>query len=162
MATTMLMLHFLQILKHSVNTSPRKSRECKAIFLISLITVAAALWLWPAASEPANHSLAGAKLWQSLWPVAGGCLLHLLWNRISSWKKLSSKGQQRNVDLDTIISKLSKLLQEEGYKPQPGKIDSALHRLTPFLRRSEKILGRWKVVGLSYLALCLYLLFLLL
>ncbi len=163
MGTTLLMFHFLSILKQTKGTETSDKVASRVIFSISLFSAAIILWLWPMAGNSAIHSLTKTTLLQTLWPVVGGYLLFLVWRRLSSGKKVPSDKQDKQTALDVILPKVTTLLQEKNWqKPQPGKLEPYLHRLVPYLRRSEKIMGRWKVVGLSYLALCLFLLFLLL
>jgi len=163
MGTTMLMLHFISILRHSKSTGTSKNAEHSVIFPISLIATLTIIWLWPAARHSASHSLAATTLLQALWPVIGGCLLFLSWQRISFNKKVPVGVQEKQTGFEALLITATKLMQEKKWqKPQSGRLHSYRHRLIPHLRRTEKIMGRWKVVGLSYLALCLYLLFLLL
>lgn len=163
MGTTILMFHFLTILKHIKGTGTSDNVVSRVIFSISLFGAATILWLWPLAGNSATHSLAKTTLLQTLWPVIGGYLLFLVWHRLSIGKKAPSDRQDKQAALDVILPKVLTLLQEKNWqKPQPGKLYLYLLQLTPHLRRTEKILGRWKVVGLSYLVLCLFLLFLLL
>ena len=163
MGTTLLVLHFMCVLNRTGNTGNPGKTESKIIFTVSFIAAATTLWLWPAAGSPASHSLAGMKLLRALWPVAGGCLLFFAWRRIYSSKKVPTDDQKKQTGFDVILLIIMSLLQEKKWqKPQQGRLAPYLQRLVPQLRRSEKIMGRWKVVGLSYLALCLCLLFLLL
>ena len=164
MGTTLLMLHFMCVLSKHIGSAERQDRaDSRIIFTVSFIAGAITLWLWPAARSFAIHSLAGTKFWQALWPVAGGCLLFLAWRRISSGEKVPAENHGKQTGFDGVLLTVMRLLQEkEWQRPQQGRLTPYLHRLVPQLRRSEKIMGRWKVVGLSYLALCLCLLFLLL
>ena len=162
-ATTVLMLHFVAVLRRSSGSGKPGRTVSQVLFTLSCIAVAGTLWLWPAASDFASHSLAGIKLLQGLWPVATGCGLFLLWHRISFTPEIAADDRKRQTGFDTIVCLLSSLLQEkEKQKPQQDRLVIFLHRLVPNLRRAEKIMGRWKVVGLSYITLCLCLLFLLL
>jgi formate hydrogenlyase subunit 3/multisubunit Na+/H+ antiporter MnhD subunit len=163
MGTTMLILHFMGVLRRlKGDTNPGRT-ESRIVFAVSFIAVLLILWLWPAASASASHSLAGTKLLQGLWPVGGGCLLFLIWKRISSSPESAAERQQKQSTFDTIIDTVTKFLQEKDrQQPQQDRFLTSLRRLIPQLRRTEKIMGRWKVVGLSYVTLCLCLLFLLL
>ncbi len=163
MATSLLMFHFMDVLNHSRYIGHPGRTASRIIFAASFIAVAISLWLWPPARVPASHSLAGLKLLQGLWPVAGGCLLFLVWRRISSRTTVFSDEQKKQSNFDTLVRTVTRRLQEEEKQilQEDGLVNS-LRRLVSPLRRSEKIMGRWKVVGLSYLALSLCLLFLLL
>ena len=163
MGTTILMLHFMYVLKRTGSADNPGRAESRIIFTVSFIAAAITLWLWPADRSSASHSLAGIKLWQALWPVAGGCLLFLVWRQIFPSEKVPADDKKKQTAFDFILLTVTRLLQEKEWQNlQQGGLASYLHRLIPQLRRSEKIMGRWKVVGLSYLALCLCLLFLLL
>ncbi|MCF8057311.1 MAG: complex I subunit 5 family protein [Desulfocapsa sp.] len=163
MGTTMLMLHFLSLLKQGRDTSKPGRRETRIVFAVSFIAVAMVLWLWPAAGSAAAHSLTGAKLFQGLWPVVGGWFLFLVWQRIFSTTGVLEDDQKKHTAFDSIVYTVTRLLQEkEWQEPQQDRILASLRRFIPQLRRTEKIMGRWKVVGLSYLTLCLCLLLVLL
>lgn len=163
MATTILMLHFMAVIRRSSGSGKSGRTASQRIFTLSCVAVAVTLWLWPGASNFASHSVAGIKILQGLWPVAGGCFLFFLWHRISFTAELPADDGKSKTGFDTIVCLVSSLLQEkEEQEPQQGRLVIFLHRLVPNLRRAEKIMGRWKVVGLSYIALCLCLLFLLL
>ncbi len=163
MCTTILMLHFMTVIRdrRGIDMEGRKARQ--SIFVLSCIAVAVPLWLWPAAGNFASHSVAGMKLLQGLWPVVGGSLLFLVWCRIAFTRDVPRDDQKRKTAFDTIGCTVTSMVQEkEDQKPQQDSLVIFLHRLAPYLRRAEKVMGRWKVVGLSYIALCLCLLFLLL
>ncbi len=163
MTTTLLMLHFIIVLKCYRGREKQDRGISRIIFTLSFIAVAVTLWLWPAANNFASHSIVGTKILQGLWPVAGGFLLFFAWHRVSVKINLPTKDQKRKFSFDTLICAVTNLLQKkETPKPQQNKLVIFLHMLIPYLRKTEKIMGRWKVVGLSYIALCLSLLFLLL
>ena len=161
MGTTMLMLHFMCMLMRSETSGNTCKALDRMIFAASFIATVLTLWLWPAARNSASHSLAGAKLWQTLWPVAGGCLLFLVWRRIFFREKVQVDKQKKQIVFDFSALTLMRRLQERKWPDiQRGGFTSYLTGLAPLLRKTEKIMGRWKVVGLSYLALCLSLLYL--
>jgi formate hydrogenlyase subunit 3/multisubunit Na+/H+ antiporter MnhD subunit len=163
MTTTLLMLHFMVVIRCNKGKEKPGRRTSRIIFALSLLTVAMTLWLWPAASNFAGHSITGTKIMQGLWPIAGASFLFLVWRRVFVTAKIPTKDQKKIFDLDALIDRVTKLLQEkEVAKQQANKLLIFLHTLVPYLRKTEKIMGRWKVVGISYIALCLSLLFLLL
>ncbi len=163
MATTILMLHFVAVIRRCGGSGKTGSTASRTVFVLSCIAVAGTLWIWPAARNVATHSVAGVKLLQGLWPVAGGCLLFLVWRRIAWPTGLPVEDEKSKTSFDTLVCRVTGFLQEkEEQKPQEDRLVLYLHRLVPNLRRAEKIMGRWKVVGLSYITLCLCLLFLLL
>ncbi|MBU0944891.1 MAG: NADH-ubiquinone oxidoreductase [Proteobacteria bacterium] len=161
--TTILMLHFMHVLKDNGKRSLPERAESRTIFSISFIAVAITLWLWPAARDSASHSLAGAKILQALWPVTAGSILFFVWRQIPFCNKELSTAQEKQPSFATLLPPIMQLLEEKEWQiPPHDNVNTSLHRLSPHLRRLEKIMGRWKIVGLSYLALCLYLVFLLL
>ncbi len=162
--TTMLMLHFIRILKYGTGTgNPAGKRESGTIFTVSVIATGAILWLWPASRDSAILSLAGMTLLQSLWPVTAGFLLYLVWSPIFSAKKGLPDDHKKQTLFDLILETVARILKGiEWPQSRQDVLFTHLYRIVPQLRRSEKIMGRWKVIGISYLALCLCLLFLLL
>jgi formate hydrogenlyase subunit 3/multisubunit Na+/H+ antiporter MnhD subunit len=163
MGTTMLMLHFMGILGRREGDANSGKTMNRMVFAVSFIAVLLILWLWPAARNSASHSLAGTKLLQGLWPVVGGWFLFLVWQKIVTNREVPTGEQQKQSTFDTFIDTVTKFLQEKDWQqPRQDRFLNALRRVVPQLRRTEKIMGRWKVVGLSYVTLCLCLLFLLL
>ena len=163
LGTTLLMLHFIKTLNRSDQGEQSGQTVSSTVFLACLVASAIAPWLWPAARSSAIHSLAAPKLLQSLWPVASGCLLFFIWKLARSRLKTSTDSRTKRTTLEVILDFLAKSFQEKDWQgPQQDRLTPYLDRLIPSLRRSEKILGRWKVVGLSYLMLSLCLLLLLL
>ncbi len=160
--TTLLMLHFICVLNRPEKTDNPGKTESAITFSISFLATAITLWLWPAARNPASHSLETIKLVQALWPIAGGCLLFFSWRRFFSSQKNPADDPEKQTAFESILHTLTGLIQKKWRTSQQDRLAPYLSRLIPQLRRSEKITGRWKVAGLSYLALSLYLLFLLL
>ena len=172
--TTILMLHFIRLRRRtkSADTTPI-GPGIRSAWLISLAAVATAFWLWPAARIPALHSLAISTLWQSLWPVATGCLLAYGWNRIAGKRdtlytlpagdvlallpQAAGRGWQRSYHTWTIRMRESNRRRRRRWRQslRSSTIDRRL-------RKGEKVLGRWEVVGLVYLLLCTFFLFFLL
>jgi len=161
--TTMLVLHFIQIVRktgHEENTHPSSFSSAWAI---SLAAVSLFLWIWPVAGTHAIHSLAGNKMWQGLWPVAVGCLLLWLWYRIYAKKKLtdvSSYSDRFTFDClrnnihwpDFCLRKQKSILTLDDWFSF-----SRFSWFNFFLNKTEKVLGRWTVVGLFYLIICIIL-----
>jgi hypothetical protein len=151
------------VLNRTGVTGNAGNKESKIIFGFSVAAAAITLWLWPASRSAAKHSMEGMKLLSSLWPVAGGCLLFIVWHRINFSQKVLPDREEKQIGLDDFLLTVMKLLQEkERQNPQKDKPVPYLNRMITQLRKLEKIMGRWKVAGLSYLVLCLCLLFLLL
>ncbi len=163
MGTTMLMLHFMGVLKCCRGSIHSGRTVSRMIFAVSFIAVLLVLWLWPAARNSASHSLTGMKLLQGLWPVAGGTILFLIWQRICTIRGLTTDEQQKQSAFDSTIETVTRFLQEKDWQqPRQDRLLTSLRGLVPQLRKAEKIMGRWKVVGISYVTLCLCLLLLLL
>ncbi len=163
MATTVLVLHFISILKHTGNNKQPGIAERSAIFGACFLASTLALWLWPAATSVADHSLTAAKLLQALWPVAGGFLLFIIWKRTAARGKAASDEVKKQDGFDVLLLAISNLVQKKEWQQFSfHRLASLVHNLIPPLRKGEKVMGRWKVVGLSYLALSLCLLLLLL
>ena len=163
MGTTMLMLHFICLLRDTEKRGNSERAGSGIIFTVSFIATAITLWLWPAAGFFVSNSLSWTKFWQALWPVAGGCLLFLAWRRFFIREKQTLDDVKKQTIFDIVLFRFGNLLQEKEWQTtQQGRFISYLSGFVPQLRRSEKIMGRWKVVGLSYLLLCLCMLFLLL
>jgi len=162
-ATTILMLHFIAIIRQIRANDKQGGESSRIVFAFSCIAVIVTLWLWPFAGNFTKHSVAGIKLLQGLLPVVVGFFLFLIWNHFSFTIKIPVDCQKRKIGFNTIVENVSSFLQEkENLKSEEDRLITYLRRLVPYLRRGEKIMGRWKVVGLSYIALCLCLLFLLL
>jgi hypothetical protein len=162
MGTTLLMLHFSQLLRRTGGTDNSRTTK-NVVFAASLIAVAMTLWLWPVPWSIENRSLTGAKLIQALWPVVAGCLFFLVWRRFVFFEKIPDDDQKKQTRFDVFVITITRLLQEKEWQiTQPGRLAAHLPRVVPKLRKSEKIMWRWRVAGLSYLALTLCLLYLLL
>ncbi|MCK5195006.1 MAG: hypothetical protein KAQ71_14440, partial [Desulfobulbaceae bacterium] len=130
---------------------------------ISLAAVALSLWIWPVSGTHAIHSLAGNKMWQALWPVAFGCLLSWLWLKAYTSNKFTRlSALLKRFSFDELCSSIhwpdfllrsgkSILISKEWFP------FSQFSRLDFFPNKAEKILGRWTVVGLFYLIICIIL-----
>lgn len=163
MGTTVLMLHFVAVIRSSRGDGKPGRMTAGLIFAVSFTAVAITLWLWPASDGFSRHSIVGAQLLHGLWPVAGGCLLFQAWRRIAFTTGIQVNKSRRTKGLDTLLNWLERLLQEKKkQRSQQLRLVNFWNRLVPQLRRVEKIMGRWKVVGISYIVLCFCLLLLLL
>jgi formate hydrogenlyase subunit 3/multisubunit Na+/H+ antiporter MnhD subunit len=182
--TTLLVLHFIQVARHDKDVRQTGGSGAFLAWIASLVAVGFAVWLWPAVRTPAEHSLQAVKLWQSFWPVATGALLFLLWRgfckrgraaqlNYSSWcgfvwlKKLHQATSLWRKDMSGINSLLRNRNpiyqaviggeQEEGAKKRGNAVKPlAFGKIDLIFRKSEKIMGRWMVVGLAYLLLWLF------
>ncbi len=162
MGTSLLMFHFMAVIRRGRGSEKDGANMSRVIFALSWLGVAVSLWLWPGASDFAGHSLVGTKILQGLWPIAAASLLFFVWQRIS-WRKVGPAGEtKKKTVFDTLVNRVTSVLEEEEKDRQQDRLIIFLRRLVPPLRRVEKIMGRWKVVGLSYIVLCLCLLLLLL
>ncbi len=160
--TTILMLHFLEVLKRTKGVS-KSSNTKQYVLTAGFIATATTLWLWPPAWKYAKHALTGTTSLEALFPIAGGYLLFLAWRRFFSYEKITDDEQEKQSRFDFLVSGIMKFLDNtDRLHIQTGGLISYLSRLTPQLRKSEKIMGRWRIAGLSYLVLCFCLLYLLL
>jgi len=164
--TTLLMLHFIHLYRQAdfAKDDPFINRN-RTVWLISLIAVAVTFWLWPAAQSSALHSLELTKLWQSFWPLATGSLLAFSWSRLL--KKRSTRLTVPAGDIVNLFEQFARFTQQRFsiWKPfdtirEKVRLLPGQHRPTARitnidmqLRKVEKVLGRWEVVGLFYLAL---------
>lgn len=159
--TTMLVLHFTNVLYRTKNKHHSSAAPSSLPFAASLLAVISALWIWPTARIYASHCLTGAKAWQSLWPVILGFLLFFGWNRLRKENHSDAptpdnkepSTEKNNVPQQSLLPQADTWVH---HHPRSYFSAVLLH-----LRKSEKILGRWTIVGLSYLILCLILLILL-
>ena len=163
MGTTVLMLHFVTLLRQSKGHDKGDGTATRVIFAVSCTFVAMTLWLWPGAEFFASHSIKGIQVLHGIWPVTGGCLLYLFLRPLLFTTVTSTNARKKKINIDRIMRLVTGLLQEkEEHKTQHNRLANFTYKLAPHLRKVEKIMGRWQVVGLSYVALCLCLLFLLL
>lgn len=170
--TTILMLYFSSVALSAKGASDSKHLLRKLIWFISLVAVAGAIWLWPGAQAQAVHSLNAGKIWQSLWPVIVGCFLVLLWKSCCTGKTLAPLFFLRDVFVvsergiadgaDDFFQKLDKGFTEGQLLKKGERTFSSTFAasIKMRLRNSEKVLGRWSVVGFSFVVICLILLFL--
>ncbi len=168
--TTLLMLHFirLQCSADSTDGAPFVSRN-RIAWIISLVAVTATIWLWPLARSPALHSLELPKVWQSLWPVVTGSLLAIGWSWVT--KNRSPLFAVPAGDIVTLFERCSSFVRQFSI-PKPFQTFREKDRLLPKLwrrlsrsanidmrlRKAEKVIGRWEMVGLFYLTICTLLL----
>lgn len=163
MGTTVLMLHFVTLLRQSRGYDKGDGTATQMIFAVSCTFVAMTLWLWPGADIFASHSIKGIQVLHGIWPITGGCLLYLFLRPILFTTETATDDRKKKIDFDMIMRMVTGALQEkEEQKTEHNRLANYTYRLAPHLRKVEKIMGRWQVVGLSYIALCLCLLFLLL
>jgi formate hydrogenlyase subunit 3/multisubunit Na+/H+ antiporter MnhD subunit len=169
MGTTLLMLHFVRLLRLHSSTARGGGKKLAALLWVtSVVLVAAVPWLWPAMHGPAAHSLQVQALMQALWPVAAGTLLALGWFAAGSWLP----GKTLDVeDFDYLVHRLyAKVMQVLGVLT--GAFTRAASHFRPeelrqrfplLFSRSrgpskwEKVMRRWSVVGLCYLVISLLL-----
>ena len=161
--TTMLVLHFIQIVRKTVHEENAPPGSFSFAWAISLAAVALSLWIWPVSETYAIHSLAGNKMWQALWPVAFGCLLSWLWLKAytsNTFTRLSAL--LKRFSFDQLCSSIHwpDFLLRSGKNiliPKEWFPFSQFSWLDFFPNKAEKVLGRWTVVGLFYLIICIIL-----
>lgn len=170
-ATTVLMLHCVRLLRQqSRSGGDRKKTVTAWLWLLSIVGVIATPWLWPPLHNLGGHSLQGPALVQSLWPVALGIVLALVW--FAAGCRLPGRGSAP-PDFDYLARALS-----DGFMHILGSVTDFFaglrHTITRGLELSrrphlwkfirtggpgkwEKVLGRWSVVYLLYLLICIIL-----
>lgn len=167
LGTTLLVLHFVQ--RACVRKSAPASRAVlvtKILVLIaSLGAVAFAVWLWPQAKLQARHSLAISKIIHALWPVVLGSGIIFFWRRSEDKQEVYDDGYlacESRSHLNSLYMQVSK-----SWEMRLARLSKFFFAMLELLlkmlqlRKIEKILGRWTMVGVSYLVLCLLLLLLL-
>ncbi|MBU0483438.1 MAG: complex I subunit 5 family protein [Proteobacteria bacterium] len=170
--TTVLVLHFIEVVQRNEGPTTGIKPVDRNSWWLSLLAVALTIWLWPAASIQASHTLEPIKIWQAIWPVITGGLLYLVWPMVATRKKnekndyfpeiSSLTGNTTEFDWTGKLNRVAKWFQQNGKtrKIDWGKRDSAA-KIDLRLRQTEKIMQRWTIVGLSYLLLGIALYFLL-
>lgn len=167
--TTILMLHCVRLMKLQSREALTNQKNFSAIlWLISVIGVMFLPWLWPPLRYPGSHASGSYDLLHTLWPVVLGSALALVW--FASGNRLPGRGQEV-ADFDSITRSLydrfmsllnwfTDMLERMRQKTQPEKLKQ---HFVPFYARLkgpgkwEKVLGRWSVVGLCYLLVCILL-----
>ncbi len=171
-STTLLMLHFLRLLLREPSEETKFAPYGQKAWIISLAAVATTLWLWPAARIPAYRSFIPVALWQSLWPVMIGCLALYVWKKAARDRIVLYSVPEGDILVwyERCVHFLIRFcravatgihVQEIWRKKERLHWITHAGRVYPRLRKDEKILGRWSVVGFCYLALCSILLYLL-
>jgi len=172
--TTVLMLHFIRLLHRAQSAKPTPSGPGnRTAWLLSLVAVATAMWLWPTARIAALHTLKITILWQSLWPVAVGVLLAYSVKRLAKNRDtlyslpagdiLASLTPAAGRNWLRIYHKWATRVRESNRKRR-HRWRQILHAagIDHHLHKGEKVLGRWEMVGLVYLLLSTFFLIILL
>ncbi|MFP3982111.1 MAG: complex I subunit 5 family protein [Desulfurivibrionaceae bacterium] len=188
LGTTVLMLHFCRLFwrKRPAGTG---QKVLILPWLAALAGSVFCLWMWPVAHRLGRHSLDPSLILHSFWPVAAGTGLFLLWFILpDGFRKRAGDlfpGACPEEELLTarssaptpvrcvkVVDQLSTPVKKflAGAENFYQSLDTswfgkwlALSPSSPLgarLRKPEKVLGRWSVVGFFYLAVCITLLFL--
>lgn len=170
--TTTLVLHFIRCACRSEGSSKINSTSGLTIWAASLVSVTLAIYLWPAALVYVVHSIEPDRFWDSLWPILTGCFLFLTWRCFARSRRGGPRGSGRNIftlldqrfgfEWRKNINQVARWIQNKRiiYKIKLFNL-SSYTKIELLLRKTEKIIGRWTVVGFSYVLLCIMLLFLL-
>lgn len=164
LGTTILMLHCIRLMRQK---SVAGNANCPTLevplWLASVAAVLLVPWLWAPLQDLGPHSLAGWGVLQALWPLLSGAVLALTWFGLGS----PLPGREISVlDFDRLAQR-----SYRGFMQIPAAITAVLEKLAGFLKperlssaarisglgKWEKVLGRWSVVGLCYLLICIVL-----
>ncbi|MCL7487249.1 MAG: hypothetical protein M8357_03620 [Desulfobulbaceae bacterium] len=169
MGTTVLMLHCARLLRqHNRSNGEGNTTVAARLWIASIALVAATPWLWPPLHNLGRHSLQWQALAQSLWPVALGTVLALVW--FATGSRLPARNRDV-ADFDYLARSLSGGFMQilvavtDFFAGLRHAMESWLSRqenLRDFIRtrgpgKWEKVLGRWSVVYLFYLLICIFL-----
>ncbi|MGW8161468.1 MAG: complex I subunit 5 family protein [Desulfobulbales bacterium] len=175
--TTLLMLHCTRLLRQQRSPAGNSRRSIAAgLWVLSVAAVVAVPWLWSPFQNLAGHSLQEVAMVQSLWPVALGTVLALGW--FATGHRLPYRGRAIS-DFDYLVRKLydefmnmltsfTDTFDKVRHKIEPGhSLQHLQHYFLGFTRtrgpgKWEKVVGRWAVVGLFYLLICILLFILML
>lgn len=162
-ATTVLVLHFIQVVRKTTHGKMGYLGNSPSAWTMSLAAVALTLWIWPTSRTHAFYSLAGINMFHALWPVAVGCMLSWLWNKkyvrnifesfSNLLKRFSCARPCNTMPCPDFLGRLKKnLLTCKEWIPS-----CRFPWMDFFPKKAEKVLGRWSVVGLFYLIICILL-----
>jgi len=165
--TTVLMLHCVRLLiLQSRGAAAEKKNLSFMLWLVSVVSLLLVPWMWPPLQKLGHQALQLHHLLQGLWPVALGTAAALAW--IATGRRIPAR--ELNVaDFDEIsrrsygqfmnlLGSATRMLDSVQQQLQP---ESVKQYLAPIFTRIkgpgkwEKVLGRWSVVGLCYLLICI-------
>ncbi|RJX31226.1 MAG: hypothetical protein C4531_08540 [Desulfurivibrio sp.] len=163
LATMLLLCHAISLVRPAAAGSRKKPEPGMAFaWVANLLAVAALLWLWPGRPLPAGQATAPAALWSGLWPAGLGLLVALVFKRRGRGRS-QEKAWVPAGDLlvavqwlgDTVRRHAWHRLRAEsgpgaGLAAGPGR-ECWLGRSQARLKKGEKVLQRWAVVGAIFL-----------
>ncbi|MBU0676038.1 MAG: complex I subunit 5 family protein [Proteobacteria bacterium] len=167
-ATMVLMVHFFTVMPTGkASSSKRKQWREMLAWGAGLLGVVAGLRLWPEAARFHYGILDSAVLWNGLWPILMGSVIGWLIHRMALRAEKESifelppgdiVGVEGYWNQRKIIPWFTSIQQTPPGDTQifgtPGFI-SFFSKYQGELGKREKILMRWKVIGILYLTLCL-------
>jgi len=165
--TTVLMLHCVRLLiLQSRGAAVNKKNVSFILWLVSVVSLLLAPWLWPPLQNLGRQALQLHHLLQAIWPVALGAVAALAW--IATGRRVPAR-ELNLADFDQIIrrsyeqfmnvlSLATRILDSMRQQLQPKSVKQFLAPLFTRIKgpgKWEKVLGRWSVVGLCYLVICI-------
>lgn len=166
--TTALMLHCTRLFYRQNKQATEDSRNSTGIgpWVASVVLAALVPWLWPPLRELGVHSLELHAALHSLWPVGLGTVLALVWFALGS--PLPGRKTEKG-DFDRLagnlynglviaMNRITGLLNRIYGRLTPKELKKYFAPVTAVTKgpgKWEKVLGRWSVVGLCYLLICL-------
>jgi len=171
LATMLLLYHGISLIRPAAGRAEAEQGQGMLFaWAANLVAVAAVLWLWPGSPMEYSHSLTAAALWNGLWPAGLGVLVAMALRHYGR-KVYGKKALIPAGDVMMVGQWLEGMVQGwpghpvfgksgKDFKPAAGPDREIwLHRIEPRLKKGEKILQRWAVVGAILLAVIISLVY---
>ncbi|MBU4263216.1 MAG: complex I subunit 5 family protein [Proteobacteria bacterium] len=171
LATMLLLYHGISLIRPATGR-PEAEQGQGMLFAwaANLVAVAAVLWLWPGSPMEYDHFLTAAALWNGLWPAGLGVLVAMARRHygrgVYEKKALIPAGDVMMVGqwLEGMVQGWPGQLvfgkSGKDFRPAAGPDrETWLRRIEPRLKKGEKILQRWAVVGAIFLAVIIALVY---
>jgi len=173
MATMLLLWHGISLIRPAASRIKKEQGQGMLFaWAVNLAAVAAVLWLWPGSPVGASQPLAAAVLWGGLWPAGLGALAALTLRR-SGWRgacreKALVPAGDMIVAAQWLVERVMRWpwcqflgKSSEDFSPAAGPDRQIwLPGIEARLKKGEKILQRWAVVGGIFLAMMISLVYL--
>ncbi|MBU0965872.1 MAG: complex I subunit 5 family protein [Proteobacteria bacterium] len=171
LATMLLLCHGISLIRPATGrTTIEQGQGMLVSWAVNLAAVAAVLWLWSGSSMPAGQTFAPASLWNGLWPAGLGALVAIALGRLGGRGVYQQKALIPAGDVMVVAQWLGELMKPwacfqffgksgKGFSLAAGT-DEWLRRREAQLKKGEKILQRWAVVGTIFLAMIISLVYL--